>query len=510
MAKLAFKCVYNVFASANGKPTVEEVYEKPEGQGDEVETHIVSGKVTMKNGQPMKNTYISFDNWENEYEGITDEEGNYVISVPNGEYDIYIAYYGYLEDVVVVSADMEENVTLDIPLGSNFYQISGKVVAKNGELIANTEIAFMVTDDTGDLRGFSIRTDENGEFEERMLEGTYTGRDSFVEGISFTLDDKTDVSKPLVITLTKDVYQVKGKVTLGDMTAGKNEHSFFTLYFQNKETGTSEHANLNDDKAYSIILSEGNYDVTGTNWIISDAGEEREDYFYFGQIEVKEKMTWDLSMEMLHEVTVETSGLEGVADVDSLRVDEVYLSPYGKGNAYIGNETGTIEGMFYDRDEEGNAYGIYTFDTTFDFRDVEVGEKAVISDGIARLDQVAELDATYSGKMMVDEVENEGELYILASGTEYFSFTPEESGTYQFCNQVASSQTRDSVEVGVSVYDSRFEYMDADYVNDSSMEYNVELEAGKRYFIIASAVELNVTESKTFAFTIKKVETQKN
>ncbi len=505
-AKLAFKSVYNVFANANGKPIVEEVYEKPEGQGDEVETHIVSGKATMKNGTPMKNQMVIFHSAEEYYYCTTDEEGKYSISLPNGSFSPYIKGFGVGESFSM-TADMPETVEKDVTLLSSWYQVEGKIISQNGTPIANKGLSFSYPSEEWGEDWIDIETDENGAFSMYMEEYTYTGEDSLVEGVTFTIDKEYNAENPLIITVDKNMYEVSGAVEMNEFTLA-NEDSYFDFWFSEIDGDASGAVSICEEDEYSIALEEGTYQVRGAYYEY----EEIRHTIYYGTLEVNQNMTFDFKDANLHQVVVETSCMEGASSIYALDVGEMNIAPWS-GDAYIANnETGTLEGKFSDEDAEGNVYGLYQFTATYDLTDAKAGEKLVISEGIQRIDQVLipgkEYDYVLCGEMSDYEDYEEEENY--AYDNVEVSFVPEESGTYTFYTKhedVPEDEEKYS-EISLQFFDSKRVYQSGRYeLGTLDATIDVELEAGKRYFISFDLYQYaSLLTNNKISYGIKKVE----
>lgn len=505
-AKLAFKCVYNVFATEKGKPTVEETYEAPEESETNQDTHLVTGKVLMKNGNPMVNQTIIFwgKNDKNSASANTDAEGNYSVQMASDTYEIYVPEIGPIGNFVVPVTD-EATINKDIQLTTNFYRVNGVVKSKNGRVYANRSLRFKVTcPDLEMTESEYIYTDSKGEFTKYLREGTYKGQSGSAEKLEFDINAEYSKTNPLVITLLSDLYQVSGRVNFLNDSIGE-----IYLRFENMERTESYPILIAEDGSYSVNLPENTYIAVGSQYLFDEETEdESQSSFYFGKVTVSDDILYDFEENSLHRVTIETQNVDGAVEFENVIINDTFsMWIYGDGQMYIGNDTGSIEGAYREVNQKGEVYGIYSFEATFAL--TESDGDFVIRDGIKQLDEAIKLDEEHSFTLK-EELNKYGYVY----DTHYLSFIPEESGTYTFYSKydMAEEDKDKYAEFEMSLHDNTMKYIDECYVElGNQFNYDMELEAGKKYFIYCSVYqEDELLTNKNFPVGIKKADSQNN
>ncbi|MFC2093331.1 T9SS type A sorting domain-containing protein [Bacteroidota bacterium] len=108
------------FIIPNGGNMDVDIYCEYTGEAPIIPTfnsYIVTGKVTKSNlGKVSRATVIVMQDGNAFTCGITDEDGNYTVNVPPGEFDIYVDKLGYVSDTKSISAAGSN----DAPINVNF------------------------------------------------------------------------------------------------------------------------------------------------------------------------------------------------------------------------------------------------------------------------------------------------------------------------------------------------------------------------------------------------------
>ncbi len=502
-AKLAFKCVYNVFAKATGKPAVEETYEKPEGEEEGVTSHVVSGTIKMKNGEPAKNMLFYFVSEDEMEEFYTDEEGKYSVSLDNGDWMMLASGYRTVEDqgkMIPLTANAEEEITYDVNMSYSMYVVEGKVVSQNGVPITEEMIFFY--HENGEDIAF-VSTDKNGCFSTTMREGNYSSSNSPSEGIKLVADKDYVGEDSITITMPKNIYVISGNVDLGEMLDAKKD---MTIYLTSEKERV-----LISSKAkgtYSEMVSEGVYHLTvSTNEYDSEMDEDISDFIYYGQVEVSGDMTYDILGEGIRPVTVETDSLEGAAKINQFIMGGMYEgdTQYCRGDVYVAMETGTIEASCYDTLEDGKIAGIYSVKGSFDGSN---SEKAIVSDGIVRMDVPIQEGEMQTMPMSAVSVPN------AYSGQQYYQFVPKESGKYEMVIELSDFDAAEEsyVEFDCSCRNDKMEYLSwSDYIcldkdGTEVLTFDCEFEKDKCYYFRAMVYMESETGNGNLSVGIRKAE----
>ncbi|MBC8488049.1 MAG: T9SS type A sorting domain-containing protein, partial [Bacteroidetes bacterium] len=181
-------------------------------------SYTVTGKVTSSNFDEVSRATVIVMQDGNAFTcGITDEDGNYTVNVPPGEFDIYVDKLGYVSDTKSISAagsndapinvdfsirkpgeDNFKNTTpVNFKLSQNYPNPFNPATTINFDIPVNGNVTLQVFD----LSGREVDVLIN----EFRTEGTYSvnfNGESYSSGVYFyrlTVNNFTDTKKMLLI-----------------------------------------------------------------------------------------------------------------------------------------------------------------------------------------------------------------------------------------------------------------------------------------------------------------------
>ena len=150
----------------------------------------VNGSV-VKDGQPVAGTWVNVRTITGEakwYNAQTDENGNYHISLPDGEYqidDVWVdsesKLYPVAESFTVQDNAVVNPKVLNLDLSEPASNVNGSVV-KDGQPVAGTWVN--VSTITGEAKWYNAQIDENGNYHLSLPDGEYQIDDVWVESES--------------------------------------------------------------------------------------------------------------------------------------------------------------------------------------------------------------------------------------------------------------------------------------------------------------------------------------
>ena len=486
----------------------------------------LSGKVTMKNGTPLKNSLIRFGKKNSmvEYYCMTDGQGFYEVELYSGEYWMNFREAGTHREIQI-DAEANQTKTYDVQLDINLYEVNGIVKTKNGHLYVSETLWFKQYDEQGNyITTIYIDTDENGKFSMKIEEGNYLGEEARLEeNVPMQIARDYTEEEPLEIVLGHPLYMISGEIDLPSFVYKRStkyielssvEDSSDRYYIPIEEDGVS---------SFSVLVPAGTYYAMGR--IYDEGHYPNSTYMYFGEITVNEDMNFDFLEDNLHRVTfeipeeeiaenetvaVETAGVETEEiqyDYRSVEVNGKYATPIGTGSLYIGDTIGNLSGEVWVRDAKDNVLGIYSFDTEFDISSDHEGDY-VLRDGITRRDPVIMPGDEFEYEL---EMREDGRHY---ENEYYYRFMPEESGTYRVYARYEESPEDSAVgyQSYVEIMNSKGNVCLYGNIDDDSLDvsYEYDLEAGKCYLIQINLQAAKICTNLQFSVGLEKVETQKN
>ena len=126
----------------------------------------------MKDGLPVAGTWVNVSTITGEakwYNAQTDENGNYHISLPDGEYqidDVWVdsesKWYPLEISFTVQDGAVENPEVLNLDLSEKAPNVNGSVM-KDGQPVAGAWVN--VSTVTGEKKWFNAQTDENGNYQ---------------------------------------------------------------------------------------------------------------------------------------------------------------------------------------------------------------------------------------------------------------------------------------------------------------------------------------------------------
>ncbi|NOZ61213.1 MAG: T9SS type A sorting domain-containing protein [Calditrichaeota bacterium] len=156
-----------------------------DGSEDFVKMHIqvepqppfIQGKVTAKStGAPIQNVFVIAANGENEdaFFGITDQDGDYKISVTNGTYAAVAMQFPSVDyqpsDTVTVTVSNDQSQTVDFQLEAFESSVHGNVKKNDGTPVAGIMVFAISTDPTNPFGSMST-TDAQGNYQIGVMPG---------------------------------------------------------------------------------------------------------------------------------------------------------------------------------------------------------------------------------------------------------------------------------------------------------------------------------------------------
>jgi len=230
-------------------------------------------------------------------DGTTDENGDYTINAPEGDYRIACGFHNGFpdsgqvwsglvwydgvdnpEDATVITVDQDvTGIDFVFDIG-DMYEISGVATNGDGDPISNASI-FVISDEN--YRPFHTMTDENGLYSISVIEGDYTvGCFSFqgdFHGMTIWYDGVNSPEDATVITVDQDItgidfvfdlgdmYTVSGTVTDNNGNPISNAEVFFTSNFDIFPPDSTfseryfDRARTDENGNYSVQLIEEEY-----------------------------------------------------------------------------------------------------------------------------------------------------------------------------------------------------------------------------------------------------------
>ncbi|MFC7008554.1 carboxypeptidase regulatory-like domain-containing protein [Halalkalicoccus salilacus] len=148
---------------------------------DEPETHTLTVQVYNPDGEPAEDADVSvvtYDGGAPVDEGVTDENGEFQVKVPDGDYEVSVTGTEYAQSsanrlVTVQDGDTTFNVHLynpDVP-GSEPHTLTVNVVSPEGNPVEDAPVSVVSQD--GDVTASQGTTNENGQVMMEVPEGQY-------------------------------------------------------------------------------------------------------------------------------------------------------------------------------------------------------------------------------------------------------------------------------------------------------------------------------------------------
>ncbi len=515
-AKLAFKCVYNVFAKAAGKAEVLETIGDSEGGGSQTEekTHRITGTVMGKNGVHYANQqgFIYRVSGENEGSYVrtieTDQEGMYSLTLPDGEYYYQIGKY---EGALTVTAQDPEDWALNIVFDDNLYYFRATFYSSNKKRWSQRTVCYQRQFESGgegDLMENSLNTDEQGKVEMYLPQGSYkfwaVGSEQD-EGYSLTLDESGETELTLDIVLDKGIYTLSGTCSIDPARyyegAGMEDCA---LYVESKDEIL--HLNVEDDGSFSGQLSEGNYALVLYIYTeYNEYGEREYLKIYYMNLEVRDDRQIQMSNDRIHTLLPDLG-----TDFPASATTELYYNldstVWGKGidRIYLGE----IEA---DLNISGKTYGEDGTVTAFVGMNehIAVTETSPAEIPLSLTPETQEMVPFEPGDTQIctkQDFEKNVDCYFGKSVI--FRVKPEETGDYDFSVSLEGAKTEEEKWLyvyadwlsgdGKYIWEEeegcRYEYY---AVSGEQTNGKVHLEAGKTYFVVVIGEEVSRFESKT-------------
>ena len=225
-----------------------------------------SGTVKDQDGRPIANaqvvltskTLLTPEGTLKTYTATTDENGNWYIGVPAGDYTVRAMLIVDSTHSYFSNENPDLTVALNTPVTNltiTRYDLTGSVVRDgDGNKLASAEI--VITNESNTVV-FTGTTDSDGKFQTVLLPGeykvtaTYSGQTGS-QTVSLTKDESVTVKVSLPYTLS-------GTVTNEDGTPAKNAIVYYS------KDGVTASVSVKDDGSYSIALGDGKYEVYASN-----------------------------------------------------------------------------------------------------------------------------------------------------------------------------------------------------------------------------------------------------
>jgi hypothetical protein len=209
------------FIIPNGGSMVVDIYTEYRGEAPIIPTfnsYTVTGKVTRSDLDEVSRATVIVMQDGNAFTcGITDEDGNFTVNVPPGEFDVYVDKLGYVSDTKSISAagsndapinidfsirkpgeDNFKNTTpVNFKLSQNYPNPFNPATTINFDIPVNGDVTLQVFD----LSGREIDVLVN----EFRTEGTYSvnfNGESYSSGVYFyrlTVNNFTDTKKMILV-----------------------------------------------------------------------------------------------------------------------------------------------------------------------------------------------------------------------------------------------------------------------------------------------------------------------
>ncbi len=247
-------------------------------------TYTYSGTLTDQNGNPVPNSSITIASSATNlsYNGSTDSNGNFSITVTPGTYDIVIAGGGATSanpdyanwsirssnnDINLTTSNVSgQTLQIDmVPLTVTVNDANGNplanipVTGSQGDISSTSQLTAGSTNTTTDGNSFSGTTGANGSYTVLLPEGSFFTS----SGIKATLSNQTitagvTVNGPTTVTLTAAAtYTYSG--TLTDQNGNPVPNSSITI--ASSATNLSYNGSTDSNGNFSITVTPGTYDI---------------------------------------------------------------------------------------------------------------------------------------------------------------------------------------------------------------------------------------------------------
>ncbi|OQX84800.1 hypothetical protein B6D60_08745 [candidate division KSB1 bacterium 4484_87] len=150
-----------------------------DGSQDFIKMHIqvqprppfIQGKVTDKtSGSPIQNIFVLISNNDNDdsYFGVTDQDGNYKVSVTNGTYTLVAVQFPSVNyqssDTLTVTVSNDQSQTVDFQLNAFESTVHGSIKKMDGTPVAGIMVFALSTDPSSPFGSFAT-SDAQGNYQ---------------------------------------------------------------------------------------------------------------------------------------------------------------------------------------------------------------------------------------------------------------------------------------------------------------------------------------------------------
>lgn len=449
----------------------------------------VSGVFRSRNGKVLKNETIQFEGNEENYSTVTDDQGKYSVSLPEGEYTVQSYDYDFTSRLKIESG-MEKTLEKDFVVPEDYYECCLLLKAENGTVLKNSYVVVSVLDSFGDtVQYLYVRTDENGVLDCLLREGQvdikYNGNgESGLALTSTSIDIEGDIGKseePKDITFPDKLYEVQ--VNIAKNSEWFHENDSYKVCAE----GAGQKFLLEENpqkEQYEGYLPEKEYAFYIVAECSDEAEAKQEKKFYLETIELKENICIATDSTQFYKVKLNVQ-TESDYGYNLLYANGMSIAYEREKMLYLPAGKYRVTGKFSDfNNTDISKRGLYVIDHAFDISKEETVDIPVVSYVCDPITLDTPIQTSVS-KMMEDT----------KPYSNWYAFVPQETAEYEIRMDVEeNAEVRESIDAEGYCYDDKYSWLtscelyDFKLGADEKMQVSMKtkMEAGKTYYLFWS------------------------